>query len=250
MGTTLAIARREFRSFFNSPVAYIVIGVFLVVAGWLYFSTVFVAGQASLRGFFSIAPVLFVVFVVLFLLFGPAPFGSLLGRAFVPFGGQQIATRTQVSIVRPQGGDAVVTIGNPVTIVARVEGRVPAARDRDAPCLLYRHDPAEPYRQRILDLFSSCKGNLVRVHEELLAGGAALSYQALTAFCRRHGIGQTPTAPIGRYEFAPGEELRTEISAKFTRARLRSDLAAAGLRLDKWYTDTANRFALAFARRA
>jgi L-histidine Nalpha-methyltransferase len=51
-------------------------------------------------------------------------------------------------------------------------------------------------------------------------------------------------------EFAPGEELRTEISAKFTRARLRSDLAAAGLRLDKWYTDAANRFALAFARRA
>ena len=62
MGTTLAVARREFRSFFNSPVAYIVIGVFLVVAGWLYFSTVFVAGQASLRAFFGIAPVLFVVF--------------------------------------------------------------------------------------------------------------------------------------------------------------------------------------------
>lgn len=62
MGTTLAVARREFRSFFNSPVAYIVIGVFLVVAGWLYFSTVFVAGEASLRAFFGIAPVLFVVF--------------------------------------------------------------------------------------------------------------------------------------------------------------------------------------------
>ncbi|WP_141330003.1 ABC transporter permease subunit [Myxococcus sp. AB025B] len=62
MGTTLAVARREFRSFFNSPVAYIVIGVFLMVAGWLYFSTVFVAGEASLRGFFGIAPVLFVVF--------------------------------------------------------------------------------------------------------------------------------------------------------------------------------------------
>ena len=49
-----------------------------------------------------------------------------------------------------------------------------------------RAEKAEPYRQRILELFSTCKGNLVRVHEELLAGGAALSYQALTAFCRRH----------------------------------------------------------------
>jgi L-histidine N-alpha-methyltransferase len=50
--------------------------------------------------------------------------------------------------------------------------------------------------------------------------------------------------------FAHGEDLRTEISAKFTHARLRSDLAAAGLRLDEWYTDRANRFALALARRA
>ncbi|HEY3946742.1 MAG TPA: L-histidine N(alpha)-methyltransferase, partial [Solirubrobacteraceae bacterium] len=50
-------------------------------------------------------------------------------------------------------------------------------------------------------------------------------------------------------KFDRGEDLRTEISAKFTRARLRSDLAAAGLRLDGWYTDSGNRFALALARR-
>jgi L-histidine N-alpha-methyltransferase len=50
-------------------------------------------------------------------------------------------------------------------------------------------------------------------------------------------------------DFASGEDLRTEISAKFTRARLGSDLAASGLRLDEWYTDAANRFALALARR-
>src|SRR5262249_1095299 len=45
------------------PIAYIVLGGFLLLAGWLYFSTLFLAGQASLRGFFSIAPVLFVVLV-------------------------------------------------------------------------------------------------------------------------------------------------------------------------------------------
>ena len=39
---------------------------------------------------------------------------------------------------------------------------------------LHRAEKAEPYRQQILELFSTCKGNLVRVHEELLAGGAAL----------------------------------------------------------------------------
>jgi hypothetical protein len=50
---------------------------------------------------------------------------------------------------------------------------------------LQRPEKAEPYRQQILELFEQCKGNLVRVHEELVAsGGAELSYAALTAFCR------------------------------------------------------------------
>jgi hypothetical protein len=52
----------------------------------------------------------------------------------------------------------------------------------------------------------------VRVHEELAAGGAELSYAALTSFCRRHGIGQTPTVPAGRYEFEPGEEMQHDTS--------------------------------------
>ncbi len=51
-------------------------------------------------------------------------------------------------------------------------------------------------------------------------------------------------------EFAPGEELRTEISAKFTRERLESDYAAAGLRLDGWFTDEDELFALSLAARA
>jgi L-histidine N-alpha-methyltransferase len=51
-------------------------------------------------------------------------------------------------------------------------------------------------------------------------------------------------------EFAAGEELRTEISAKFTRERLESDLEAAGLTLHGWYTDAEQRFALSLAARA
>lgn len=61
--TAIAVAKREFRTFFNSPIAYIVLGGFLLVAGWLYFATLFLAGQASLRSFFSIAPVLFALFL-------------------------------------------------------------------------------------------------------------------------------------------------------------------------------------------
>src|ERR1022692_4654408 len=74
---------------------------------------------------------------------------------------------------------------------------------------LQRPEKAEPHRQQILELFDQCEGNLVRVHEELMAGGGAeLSYAALTAFCRRHGIGYAPPTPAGQYDFAPGEEMQ------------------------------------------
>jgi len=39
-----------------------------------------------------------------------------------------------------------------------------------------------------------------------------MSYQALTAFCRRHGIGQTPPVAVGQYHFAPGEEMQHDTS--------------------------------------
>src|SRR5580704_3922138 len=62
MNTTCSIARRDFQAYFNSPAAYVVLGVFLLVLGYLFFSTLFLGGFASMRGFFSVAPVLFVVF--------------------------------------------------------------------------------------------------------------------------------------------------------------------------------------------
>src|ERR1017187_7009468 len=75
-----------------------------------------------------------------------------------------------------------------------------------------RPEKAEPYREQILGLLPACKGNLVRVHEELKADGATMSYQALTAFCRRQGIGQTPVVPSGRYHFEPGVEMQHDTS--------------------------------------
>jgi L-histidine N-alpha-methyltransferase len=48
--------------------------------------------------------------------------------------------------------------------------------------------------------------------------------------------------------FAAGEELRTEISAKFTRERIEGDLAAAGMELVEQLTDAEGLFALNLAR--
>jgi L-histidine Nalpha-methyltransferase len=52
-----------------------------------------------------------------------------------------------------------------------------------------------------------------------------------------------------RVEFAAGEELRTEISAKFTRARVEADFRAAGLALERWFSDSDGLFAVSLAQR-
>jgi transposase len=89
--------------------------------------------------------------------------------------------------------------------------KVLRANSAEVPKLL-RPEKAEPYRQQILELLDSCKGNLVRVREELAASGVHLSYSTLTAFCRRHGIGQQPIVPSGNYHFQPGEEIQHDTS--------------------------------------
>jgi len=96
--------------------------------------------------------------------------------------------------------------------ISRVAVRQVLRANSSAVPEIERPEKAEPYRQQILELFAQCQGNLVRVHEELVAGGAELSYPALTAFCRRHGIGYAPPVPAGRYDFAPGEEMQHDTS--------------------------------------
>jgi ABC-2 type transport system permease protein len=54
--TITALVKKELGTYFNSPIAYIVITIFLVVANWLFFKTFFLVGQASLRGFFDLLP--------------------------------------------------------------------------------------------------------------------------------------------------------------------------------------------------
>lgn len=75
-----------------------------------------------------------------------------------------------------------------------------------------RSSRAEEHRERIATLFQECRGNLVRVHEELASGGVDLSYAALTAFCRRAGIGRPPRQPSGQYHFGPGQEMQHDTS--------------------------------------
>jgi L-histidine N-alpha-methyltransferase len=49
--------------------------------------------------------------------------------------------------------------------------------------------------------------------------------------------------------FDAGEEMRTEISAKFRRSGVQHELSAAGLALKHWWTDAKGDFALSLSSR-
>lgn len=61
--TALVIMKREFLAYFTSPVAYIVIGLFLVFSSFLFFSEFFLRNMAELREFFVRLPILFSFFI-------------------------------------------------------------------------------------------------------------------------------------------------------------------------------------------
>jgi len=59
MRQVIHIFNKEFKDYFISPIAYIVISVFLIATGWLFFSTFFLYNQVSLRNFFGLLPLIF-----------------------------------------------------------------------------------------------------------------------------------------------------------------------------------------------
>ncbi|MEA2062390.1 MAG: ABC transporter permease [Gemmatimonadota bacterium] len=63
MKNVLAIARKEFREYFSSPIAYIFITVFLLLVNFLYVWFFFIQGQADMRAFFAPLPYLFLFMV-------------------------------------------------------------------------------------------------------------------------------------------------------------------------------------------
>ena len=120
------------------------------------------------------------------------------------------STRTAILKLREQGHGARAIAR--ALHVSRTAVRKVIDSGSEAVPPLERAERAGPLRDQIAQHFARCKGNLVRVHEELLAEGASISYQALTAFCRRHGIGHEPRPPAGRYHFEPGEEMQHDTS--------------------------------------
>ena len=63
MQNITAILKKEFRSYFNSPIAYIFITFFLGISAWLFFQNFFIVNQAEMRSFFGLMPWIFLFFI-------------------------------------------------------------------------------------------------------------------------------------------------------------------------------------------
>jgi len=59
MKQVVQIFKKEFYAYFLSPIAYIVISIFLVVTGWFFFSTFFIYDLTSMRNYFTMMPIIF-----------------------------------------------------------------------------------------------------------------------------------------------------------------------------------------------
>ncbi len=63
MKNTVPIMKREFSSYFNAPIAFIYLTVFLALSSWLYLKGFFLVNEASMRAFFGLIPWIFLFFV-------------------------------------------------------------------------------------------------------------------------------------------------------------------------------------------
>ena len=63
MSQMWTLAKRELRSYFDSPTAYVVMSVFLLFTGWFFGTTLFLENSASLRSMFDLVPFIFLFFI-------------------------------------------------------------------------------------------------------------------------------------------------------------------------------------------
>jgi transposase len=120
------------------------------------------------------------------------------------------ATRTAVLELKKKGHGSR-TIAAALGVARKTVCKVLRRGNAQVPPL-ERAESAEPYLEQILELHARYEGHLGRVHEDLVKAGADFSYSALSAFCRRRGIGHEPKKPAGRYDFAPGQEMQHDTS--------------------------------------
>ena len=119
----------------------------------------------------TLAGGLFFVLVILMVIFGKAPFFSMLGRTFTPFIETTIATRNTVAILTPEQGNITVAMGMPVDIVAKVMGKLPSAGSPESPRLMMRYHENEPWQTKFLGAGELSSEHKIRITSSEVRSG-------------------------------------------------------------------------------
>jgi hypothetical protein len=144
---------------------------------------------------------LVVVLAALFMTFKPAVFGSLFGRAVNPFSSGAIATRTQIDIVEPKGGDLTVTAGQPVTVTVQVGGKVPDPDAQDRLVVLLRHNQAdENFDDVPLEPGTATREWTIRLPERLVQNGFWYKVKGGDAETAEHRVTVRPKPTLTEFE--------------------------------------------------
>ena len=114
--TTLAniwtFTQKELKSYFNSPVAYVILTLFLLISGWFFSSGLFLIGQADMRDLFG------VVVPLAFLFFVP-PTSSAGGSSHMPWIRSRLRSSRIHSTATEFGRPASVSMPAPSTSISR-----------------------------------------------------------------------------------------------------------------------------------
>lgn len=142
-----------------------------------------------------------VALAVLFMLFKPTVFNSLVGRALNPFSAGAIATRTQITLVEPKDGDLTVTAGQPVTVGVTIGGKIPDADSSDRLVVQLRHNPADQnYDEVPLESGASYRDWSVRLPERLVQNGFWYRVKGGDAVTAEHRVTVRPKPVFTDFE--------------------------------------------------
>lgn len=120
-------------------------------------------------------------------------------------------TRTAILRLREEGHGSR-KIAAMLGVARRTVRRVLESGEAEVPSPA-RATALDDHLDAVVTLERICRGNLVRVHEELAARhDVRVPYSTLTRFCRAHKIGVEPPRAAGRYHFGPGREMQHDTS--------------------------------------
>jgi gliding motility-associated transport system permease protein len=118
---TMAIAKREFASYVNSPIPYILVTAYIATAGYMFFSQLFLMKQAVMRPFFENMPLLFcliVPFVTMRLVAEERREGTLELLLTMPVTDWQLVVGKFLAALGLMAVLLVLTIAFPITVAA------------------------------------------------------------------------------------------------------------------------------------